>query len=294
MRQAASIGDDFGRGGSGSNDGCNRPYRRGVATQPTPPAAVEWCAAAARMAGMRRRIVVIVAALTATAIACSDDEPRTQTAYCDAARANAAALTNPQIRTTADLDAIAALEHIAGNDLNTFSAVLSQIQLLWHILGFKKEIEAQGFPDILVTAKVNSLVEQDQWTSMDRFAELDQPEYDAVIGNPPYVRAERSAQALDKRSQYEFERGRDGFPGISSKLNSYALFLYRALDRGCKPADPDGHAGKVGFVLPVSLFDSNDTAPLRKLFAIGGRWAMREIVDLDGLYRQVSAADVLP
>ena len=52
---------------------------------------------------MRRRIVVIVAALTATAIACSDDEPRTQTAYCDAARANAAALTNPQIRTTAEL-----------------------------------------------------------------------------------------------------------------------------------------------------------------------------------------------
>ena len=58
---------------------------------------------------MRRRIVVIVAALTATAVACSDDAPRTQTAYCDAARANAAALTNPQIRTTADLDAIAAL-----------------------------------------------------------------------------------------------------------------------------------------------------------------------------------------
>ena len=191
-------------------------------------------------------------------------------------------------------DAIAALEHIAGNDLNTFSAVLSQIQLLWHILGFKKEIEAQGFPDILVTAKVNSLVEQDQWTSMDRFAELDQPEYDAVIGNPPYVRAERSAQALDKRSQYEFERGRDGFPGISSKLNSYALFLYRALDRWCKPADPDGHAGKVGFVLPVSLFDSNDTAPLRKLFAIGGRWAIREIVDLEVIYRQVFDADVLP
>ena len=191
-------------------------------------------------------------------------------------------------------DVLATFGRIAGNDLNTFSAVLTQIQMLWQILGLKDEIERDGFPDVLVTAKVNSLVERDQWTSLDRFAEIDQPDYDAVIGNPPYVRAERSAQALDPRSQKEFERGRSSFPGVSSKLNAFALFLYRALDRWARPVDDEGRAGKVGFILPVSLFDGNETATLRKLFAPGGRWTIREVVDLEIIYRQVFDADVLP
>ena len=190
-------------------------------------------------------------------------------------------------------DVLDTFRRIAGNDLNTFSAVLAQIQLLWQILSLKADIETHGFPDVLITAKVNSLVERDHWTSLDRFAEIDVPEYDAVIGNPPYVRAERSAQALDVRSQKEFERGRLGFEGVSSKLNAYALFLYRALDRWCKPVDEHGNAGKVGFVLPVSLFDSNDTAQLRKLFAIGGRWTIREIVDLEIIWRNVFDAKAI-
>ena len=191
-------------------------------------------------------------------------------------------------------DVLGTFGRIAGNDLNTFSAVLTQIQLLWQILAMKDDIERQGFPDVLVTAKVNSLVERDQWTALDRFAEIDQPDYDAVMGNPPYVRSERSAQALDVRSQREFERGREGFAGVSSKLNAFALFLYRALDRWAKPADDEGRAGKVAFILPVSLFDGNETAALRKLFAPEGRWAIRELVDLEVIYRQVFDADVLP
>jgi hypothetical protein len=191
-------------------------------------------------------------------------------------------------------DVLAAMSRIAGNDLNTFSSVLAQIQLLWQILGLKTAIESQGFPDIVVTAKVNSLVERGHWGSLDRFAEIDAPEYDAVIGNPPYIRAERSAQALDARSQQEFERGRGHFPGVSSKLNAFALFLYRALDRWCKPQGADGRAGKLGFILPVSLFDANDCADLRQLLALGGRWAIREIVDLEIIYREVFDADVLP
>ena len=191
-------------------------------------------------------------------------------------------------------DVLETFSRIAGNDLNTFSAVLAQIQLLWQVLSLKHDIEVSGFPDLRVTAKVNSLVERDHWSSLDRFAEIDQPEYDAVIGNPPYVRAERSAQALDKRSQQEFERTKGGYAGVSSKLNAFALFLFRALDRWCRPVGPDGDAGKVGFVLPVSLFDSNDTAQLRRLFRPGGRWTILEIVDLEVIYREVFDADVLP
>lgn len=191
-------------------------------------------------------------------------------------------------------DVLAVLERIAGNDLNTFSAVLAHIQLLWQILGLKADIEKQGFPDIVVTAKVNSLVAHDHWNALDRFTEIDVPEYDAVLGNPPYVRAERSAQALDARSEHEFQRGRDGFPGVSSKLNAFALFMYRALDRWCKPSQADSPAGKLGFIIPVSLFDANEFMALRGLLAVGGRWAIREIVDLEIIYRQVFDADVLP
>lgn len=186
-------------------------------------------------------------------------------------------------------DVVAALQQIGGNDLNTFSAVLAHIQLLWQILSFKQDIAQQGFPDLIITANINSLVENDLWNTAERFAELDVPEYDAVVGNPPYVRAERSAQALDRPSQDYFDHG-----GISSKLNTYALFLYRALDRWCKPAQPNQPAGKVGFVVPVSLFDSNDTAALRKLFALGGRWTIREIVDMEVIWREVFDAKVLP
>ncbi len=190
-------------------------------------------------------------------------------------------------------DVLDVFGRIAGNDLNTFSAVLTQVQLLWQILALKDDIERQGFPDLLVTAKVNSLVERDQWTALDRFAEIDVQDYDAVIGNPPYVRAERSAQALDRRSQQEFERARHGFPGVSSKLNAYALFLYRALDRWAKPARDGQPAGRVGFVLPVSLFDSNETEDLRNLFAVGARWTIREIVDLEVIWRSVFDAKAI-
>ncbi len=192
-------------------------------------------------------------------------------------------------------DVLAAMAHIAGNDLNTFSSVLTQIQLLWQILSFKEDMERDGFPDILVSAKANSLVSKDCLRAMERFGEIDVPEYDAVIGNPPYVRAERSDQDLDPASRRDFEGGRAGFHGISSKMNVYGLFLYRALDRWCKPASADGMgAGKVAFVLPISLFDSHDMRELRDLFQVGGRWTIREIVDMELIWKKVFDAKALP
>ncbi len=191
-------------------------------------------------------------------------------------------------------DALDALTRIAGNDLNTFSSVLAQIQLLWQVLGMRKAIEEQGFPDISVTGKVNSLVKLDQYTLLERFGELDHPVYDAVIGNPPYVRSERSAQELDKVTMDEFEHGRNGYGGISAKKNAYTLFIYRALSSWCKPLAEDGSVGKLGFIIPVSLFDANETEDLRRLFKIGGRWTICEIIDLEIIYKQIFDADVLP
>ena len=187
-------------------------------------------------------------------------------------------------------DAVAVLGNLCGNDLNTFSAVLTQIQLLWQILRFKDAIEAEGFPDLPVTGKVNSLVIPGHFASLERFGELDVPEYAAVVGNPPYVRKERSAQDLDARTVGEFER-----LGVSAKLNSYALFIVRALGGWCRPAiDGVQAAGRLGFIVQLSLFDANETDSLRQLFRIGGRWTILEIVDLELIYRSVFDADVLP
>jgi Putative RNA methylase family UPF0020 len=90
-------------------------------------------------------------------------------------------------------DACTAIARIAGNDLNPFSAVLTQIQLLWHLLSFGKEVKKSGLPDIRVSERANSLVPtdlRDQTTT--RFGDIDVPGYAAVVGNPPYVRPERA------------------------------------------------------------------------------------------------------
>lgn len=191
-------------------------------------------------------------------------------------------------------DALDALTRIAGNDLNTFSSVLAQIQLLWQVLGMRQEVEQHGFPDIMVTGKVNSLVTLNQMSALERFGELSQPIYDAVIGNPPYVRAERSAQELDDVTITDFERGTDTHKGISAKRNAYTLFIYKALSSWCRPIDEQGTAGKLGFIIPVSLFDANETEELRKLFQIGGRWTIREIIDMEVIWKQVFDAKALP
>ena len=186
-------------------------------------------------------------------------------------------------------DVTATLERLAGNDLNTFSGILTHIQLLWQILSLKHDIEQHGFPDIRVTSKVNSLVFPDQFARLERFGEIDVPEYTAVIGNPPYVRAERSSQDLDPRSEKVYENG-----GVSARRNAYTLFIYRALATWCRPAVNGERPGRLGFIVPISLFDANETADLRKLFQVGVRWTLLEIIDLEAIYRDIFDADVLP
>lgn len=192
-------------------------------------------------------------------------------------------------------DALDVITRICGNDLNTFSSVLAQIQILWQILSMRDEIKKLGFPDIPITGKVNSLVVPNKLSLLDRFSgELDRPIYDAIIGNPPYIRQERSEQDLDKETLNSFEHGRGGFPGISAKRNAYTLFIYRALLSWCKPQSEFERAGRLGFIVPGSLFSSNETEDLRDLFKIGGRWTITEIIDMEVIWNQVFDAKTLP
>jgi hypothetical protein len=191
-----------------------------------------------------------------------------------------------------------AIEALAGNDLNPFSAVLTQIQLLWHLLLFGDDIRLQGFPELRITERANSLIPGSLYDpTQTRFGEIDQTGYDAVIGNPPYVRAER-ASSLERHAVDYFtsprEVGGKVFKGISVGSNAYTLFIYRALDHWCRQPNGAGAPGKLAFVVPLAFCVSSEAADLRALFLPDGRWSIREIVDLELIWPEIFDADVLP
>lgn len=200
-------------------------------------------------------------------------------------------------------DGVVAVARIFGNDLNPFSAVLTQIQLLWHLLAFGPTVRREGLPGIHVSERANSLVPanlRDQTST--RFGDIDRTGYAAVAGNPPYVRRERGHD-LDPtaRAYFTAQITRNGttYDGVAVDKNIYRLFIFRALDHWCRQAggaeDEDAPpAGRLGFVIPLAFCASNESADLRKLFAPGGRWTIREIVDMELIWQDVFDADVLP
>jgi len=195
-------------------------------------------------------------------------------------------------------DARQAVERLYGNDINPFSSVLSQIQLLWHLFTFGSDIKTNGFPDLRIAERANSLVPGALYDpAQTRFGEIDRTGYDAVVGNPPYVRPER-APRLESHAEEYFRGSRTigdkTFNGISLGRNIYNLFIYRALDHWCRQKAADGPVGKLGFVVPLSFCGSDESAELRKLFEVDGRWAIREIVDLELIWSEIFDADVLP
>ena len=193
-------------------------------------------------------------------------------------------------------EVVAALGRLAGNDLNTFSAVLAQIQILWHVLSFKDDlIAADEFPDIAISDKANSIIRPGiEFAQHGRFVELDQPEYGGIGGNPPFVRPERSGELDDTTREY-FESNHEGWKGISAEANLYALFIYRALDGWCRRPNKWGeNAGRLGFVVPLAICGTKENGDLRRLFGPDGRWTIKEIVDLEVIWRNIFDADVLP
>ena len=197
-------------------------------------------------------------------------------------------------------DARQAIVRIAGNDLNPFSAVLTQIQLLWHLLSFGEEVKSHGLPAIRVSERANSLVPTDLLTqATTRFSDIDVPGYAAVIGNPPYVRPERGVE-LETTARLYYKQGatvRDCVhAGISPNRNLYNLFIYRALDYWCGAAEGGeaGRPGKLAFVMPLGFCAAKSSADLRALFALGGRWTITEIVDMELIWKHVFDARVLP
>jgi len=189
-------------------------------------------------------------------------------------------------------DVLDALANVRGNDLNSFSAMVAQIQMLWHLFVFRDEIKQRGFPETAITGGCNSLRKQAMMEGLfdahlSDFSLVDLPEYDAVVGNPPYVRPERQEAALHPEDAAYFKE-------TGANIDLYSLFLYKAMDGWCRAANGENRPGRTGFVLPISFCDNDDNKKLRQLFAPGGKWTILEIVDLELIGPMVFSADVVP
>lgn len=191
-------------------------------------------------------------------------------------------------------EALETLANVRGNDLNAFSATIAQLQILWHLFPFREQLQAHGFPEPTVTGGHDSLHAPQISAGLfagelNEFALVDTHGYDAVAGNPPYVRPERQTVPLDASAIAYFDEE------FSARSNLCNLFLFKALDYWLRPNGGEGRApGRLGFVLPLSVCDNDDSAKLREFFRPGaGRWTVREIVDLELISPQLFGADVV-
>lgn len=190
-------------------------------------------------------------------------------------------------------DVLATLDSVRGNDLNSFSATIAQLQLLWHLFTFREQLLQNGLPEPAITGGHDSLRAPQQTGELftgelDEFVLFDSAGYGAVVGNPPYVRPERQTTALQPAAAAYFNEE------YSSKSNLCGLFLYKALDYWLRPANGEATPGRLGFVIPLSMGDNDDSAKLRDFFAPGtGRWTVREIVDLEIISPRLFGADVV-
>lgn len=169
--------------------------------------------------------------------------------------------------------------NVVGNDINPVSAAFARMQLLWTLLGSNggaaaaiPEIAVLGGHDSIAGTTMTDLMGEDD---VSPFVEIDNAQYRAVVGNPPYVRPERRPFRL---TQAQIE----AFKPFSAKSNLYVLFLIKSLRQWV--ADD----GMLGFVIPKSFLTGRD-AGLRADLQVGGKYRVVEIVDFEEV-----AADVFP
>jgi hypothetical protein len=171
-------------------------------------------------------------------------------------------------------DAEDALEGICGNDLNRFSAALTQMQILWTLIQSRpKGARRRPLPPLNVSSGFDSLAIQSLFSQAEEmevtpWTDISGDEYPMVVGNPPWVRAERRDADLT-REQAEY------FAHVGEGNNYYGLFLYRAISEWA------AQGGRVGFVIPLTFVDTKNAARLRALFQPGGRFAIIELVDFE-------------
>uniref|UniRef100_A0A7V4EGW5 SAM-dependent DNA methyltransferase n=1 Tax=Thermus tengchongensis TaxID=1214928 RepID=A0A7V4EGW5_9DEIN len=174
------------------------------------------------------------------------------------------------------LDPEALGESIWGFDLNPFASYISAFQLLWGLLRLdpkgEHRVHVHNLNSLLDDRDVAQVIGEEHLTEGERARDMG--EWDYVVGNPPYIRAERAKYGPTLQKLYEEVWGQNGDTGL--------LFLWRAL-RGSgatgKPWVRKG--GKLGMVVSGGYASSEAAAPVWSLLWPGKGYALRKLVWLE-------------
>jgi len=161
-------------------------------------------------------------------------------------------------------------DQIWGFDLNPFAAFISHFQLMWGLLRFHPE----GSPPKIHIYNLNSLLKDQDIASHLGEEHLppgslarDGGRWRYVVGNPPYIRAERVKYGEEMKRLWEHVWGQNADTGL--------LFLYRSLSEWLE------EGGHLGMVVSGGYANSEAATPVWRLLHPRGRATLRKLVWLE-------------
>src|SRR5437773_3475748 len=186
------------------------------------------------------------------------------------------------------VDQAVAIVH--GLDINVFAAFIAQLQVIWHLLPHLIQMHIAHLPQFQIYGGIDSLETGKEATlehhlvtpHEDAAAKIRNSRYKYVVGNPPYIRAER-VKTENRWSEY-YSTVATGKKDVSF------YFLYRAIEGSPNSVAPwleDG--GTMGFIVPFGIADSKAALALRDAIL---RNHLDELVDLESLSNEVFTSGI--
>jgi hypothetical protein len=160
--------------------------------------------------------------------------------------------------------------NVWGFDLNPFAAFISHFQLTWALLRYKQQtipptIHVYNLNSVLKDADLVSLLGE-QYLSPGS-VERDSEKWKYIVGNPPYIRAERVKYSDEMRGLWQQIWGQNADTGL--------VFLYRALTESLE------EGGFLAMVVSGGYANSEAAAKVWKLLYPGRGAALRKLVWLE-------------
>ena len=154
-----------------------------------------------------------------------------------------------------------------GFDLNPFASYISLFQMLWAILRFDPaapatHIEVHNLNSLLRDTAIKEWVGEEHLPSGSKAR--DEQKWRYVVGNPPYIRAERGKYAEEVRESWAHVWGQNADAGL--------LVIYRALTEWLEPG------GWFGMVVSGGFANTEVAGKVWQLLHPGRSAALRKVV----------------
>lgn len=171
-------------------------------------------------------------------------------------------------------------EEVWGFDLNPFASFITLFQLMWALLRYYP----RGEPPKIHVYTLNSILRDsemvlDRGLAYEGEEARDTRKWRYVVGNPPYIRAERVKYSNEVKDLWSEVWGQNADTGL--------IFLYRSMKEWLEPG------GKLGFVVSGGYASSDAAAPIWRLLHPGGELTLRKVVWLE-FVPQIWDAAVIP